>query len=70
MKGTIDYNTIQGYSAMSEDAKTLFRNVYKTHQRGFKGYGKAVTVTEEKRRLKVSFEVGEYLYYYPDGTWG
>ena len=70
MNEAIDFNGIKGYSALSEDAKTLFRNVYKTHQSGFKSYGQAVSVKEEKRRLKVSFETGEYLYYYPDGTWG
>jgi len=69
MNGAIDFNAIKGYSAMSEDAKTLFRNVYKKHQSGFKGYGQAVSV-KEKSRLKVNFENGDFVYYYPNGTWG
>lgn len=70
MNEVIDFESIKGIQKLSKKARALFESIYTTHRSGFKAYGKAVKVTEERNRLKVSFETGEYLYYYPDGTWG
>ena len=62
--------SIDGYSSLSEYGKKLFKSTYTRHIRGGCSYGCAIKVKEERKRLRVDFENGEYLYYYPNGTWG
>lgn len=65
---------IDGYSALSLDARKLFCSTYKVH---YQGHGKecknkwnAISVKDCGGDLEVIFKNGEWLHYYRNGTWG
>lgn len=69
----IDFNTVKGYSSLSEPAKRLFERVYKVHNSchgiDYKAEWVPVRVKEHRKYLEVHFKNGEWLHYLPDGTW-
>lgn len=70
----IDFGKITGFNKLSEPAKDLFINTYKRHNSGqgtdYKEDWKPNKVKEHKTHLQVHFMNGEWLHYYPNGTWG
>lgn len=70
----IDYNTVQGYSRLSDPAKKLFESTYIRHNsaQGTDSKVKRIPtkVTEHKDHLKVYYKDGAWLHFYPGGSWG
>ena len=70
----IDFNKVEGYSKLSDPAKELLQKTYKVHNSGqgtdYKEDWRPVRVLEHSKYLKVVFKNGEWLHYYPNGTWG
>lgn len=70
----IDFNTVKGYKKLSDPAKELFESVYKVHNAGqgtdYKEGYRPIKVKERTTHLEVHFANGEWLHYYPNGTWG
>lgn len=66
-------SNIEGYTQLSLESRNLFCGIYKVHHAGhgidFKDDWKAVYIKDCERFLKVTFKNGEWLHYYPDGTW-
>lgn len=70
----LDLESVQGYKNLSEDAKFQFERTYKLHNSiqgsDYKEGYTPTSVTDSIGKLKVTFKNGEWLYYYPNGTWG
>lgn len=67
-------SNIEGYAALSLDARKLFCKTYQVHHDGHgvnhKDKWKAVSVEDRAGYLKVMFKNDEWLHYYLNGTWG
>ncbi|KAB3534423.1 hypothetical protein F8154_08960 [Alkaliphilus pronyensis] len=70
----IDFDRIKGYSNLSEVAKEHFVKIYKRHNSGqgsdYKEGWTPKKVKEHRSFLEVHFKNGEWLHFYPNGTWG
>lgn len=70
----IDFTKVKGFNQLSAPAKNLFEAVYKRHNAGlgseYKKEYKPVKVKEHTSYIEVHFSNGEWLHYYPNGTWG
>ena len=70
----IDFNKVKGYSRLSDPAKEIFKSIYKVHNSGqgldYKEGWIPKEVEEYRKYLKVIFNNGKWLHYYPNGTWG
>ncbi len=70
----IHFEKVKGFNKLSEAAKDLFRAVYFRHNSGqgsdYKEGWTPKKVKEHKSYVEVHFKNGEWLHYYPNGTWG
>ena len=70
----IDFEKVTGFNKLSEAAKELFKSVYKRHNSGqgtdYKKDWTPKKVKEHRTHIQVHFKNGEWLHYYPNGTWG
>lgn len=70
----IDFAKVKGYNKLSDQAKVLFVETYRTHNSGqgleYKEDWEPIKVKEHLSYLEVHFKNGEWLHYYINGTWG
>ncbi len=70
----IDFEKVKGFNKLSDQARDLFRSVYVRHNSGqgmdYKEDWTPKKVKEHGGHLEVHFNNGEWLHYYPNGTWG
>lgn len=57
---------IIGFNKLSDPAKKLFISTYENHK---KSGWIPKKVEEHRNYLRVDFTNGEWLHYYPNGTW-
>lgn len=69
----IDFNDVEGYDKLSDDAKKVFERVYKAHNSAqgndYKEKYIPTSVKEHKDHLKVKFKNDVWLHYLPNGSW-
>jgi hypothetical protein len=69
----IDFNEVEGYNKLSDDAKKVFERVYKAHNSAqgndYKEKYIPTSVKEHKEYLEVHFKDGEWLHYTANGEW-
>lgn len=70
----IKFSNIEGWNQLSEVAEKVFIRLYKAHNSclglDYKEQWEPIKVKEFRAYLKVWFVNGEWLHYYPNGTWG
>lgn len=66
--------TVTGYNQLSAPARRLFTATARNHQaavgRDYKDGWTPVKVQERRDHLRVWFKNGDWLHYWPNGTWG
>lgn len=69
----ISFDEVKGYNKLSDGAKMVFAHVYRKHNSNVGEEHKKdwipTNVSMKGSYLKVTFRNGEWLHYYPNGTW-
>lgn len=69
----INFDKVKGFDKLSDNAKALFKWLYKKHNAAqgldYKIRWIPKSVKEHKTHLEVRFKDTDWLHYMPDGTW-